>query len=120
MSQLEPAIGNFDALTTAIPTFDKHDTVLLTRLGLNSTNLPFQVESQLGQVSLAHNVKVSVCAITMPATFFTFDFYFQDTRKHYRAQTGSGHFRTYWRMAKRFAKEKRDRQDPLFTITTLS
>jgi hypothetical protein len=51
---------------------------------------------------------------------FTFHFHFVDIERHYKAETGSGDFRTYWRMAKRFAKEKRDRNEPLFQITELT
>lgn len=119
MSQLEKAIKDFDALMTPIRTFDEQDTVLLTKLGLSPANLELWVETPLGQVTLPHNVKISVSATVTPATFFIFDFYFQDIQKRYRAESGSGDFRTYWRMAKRFAKEKRNRKDPLFQITEL-
>jgi hypothetical protein len=111
------ALKDFDALMTPTRTFDEQDTALLTKLGLSSANLQLWEETSLGQVTLPHNIQVSVRATVTPATFFKFDFYFQDTQKRYRADTGSGDFRTYWRMAKRFAKEKRDRQDPLFEIT---
>lgn len=97
-----------------------NNTALLTKLGLSTANLSSQVETSLGHVTLPHNVRISVSAITMPALFFTFEFYFQATEERYRAESGSGDFRTYWRMAKRFAKEKRNRQDPLFEITEVS
>jgi len=117
MNQLEKAIKAFDDLMTPDRTFDEQDTALLTKLGLSSANLQLWVETSLGQVTLRHNVQISVSATITPATFFKFDFYFQDTQKRYRVESGSGDFRTYWRMAKRFAKEKRDRKDPLFEIT---
>lgn len=119
MTPLEKAIKDFDALMTPIRTFDEQDTVLLTKLGLSSANLPLWVATSLGQVTLKHNVQISVSATITPATFFKFDFYFPDTQKRYRAESGSGDFRTYWKMAKRFAKEKRDRKDPFFQITEL-
>jgi hypothetical protein len=121
MSQPErQANKDFDALMYRDPTFDEQDSALLTKLSLSTANLSPQVETALGQVTLPHNVRVSVSAITMPALFFTFEFYFDDIQKRYRAESGSGDFRTYWRMAKRFAKEKRNRQDPLFEITEVS
>jgi hypothetical protein len=121
MSRFNPqANKDFDALMYREPSFDEQDTVLLTKLGLSTTNLSPQVKTSLGQLTLPHNVQISVSAIVMPAMFFTFDFYFRDTQKRYRAETGSGDFRTYWRMAKRFAKEKRNRQDPLFEITEVT
>ena len=121
MSQtLTNVLNDFDALMTPTRTFDEQDTALLTKLGLSSANLQLWEETSLGQVTLPHNIQISVRATVTPATFYTFDFCFQDTKQRYRAESGSGNFRTYWRMAKRFAKEKRDRRDPLFTITELS
>jgi hypothetical protein len=120
MIQLQEALQNSDALMTPDRTFDEQDTALLTKLGLSSANLPHNVQTLLGHVALPHNIHVSVSATIMPATFFTFDFYFQDAQKRYRAETGSGDFRTYWRIAKRFAKEKRNREDPLFEITEVT
>ena len=118
--QLQQALEDFDALMTPDRTFDEQDTALLNKLGLSSANLPLNIQTPLGRVTLPHNVHIAVSATIMPATFFTFDLYFQDTQKRYTPESGSGNFRTYWRMAKRFAKEKRDRQNPLFTITELS
>ena len=120
MSQIECAITDFDGLLTTTPLFDKHDVTLLTRLGLKSPDLDPSVLTSLGQVTLRHNVVVSVSAVRTPAIFFTFHFHFVDIERHYKAETGSGDFRTYWRMAKRFAKEKRDRNQPLFQITELT
>src|SRR4051812_46634864 len=117
MSQLEAALKQFDALMTPIRTFDEQDTVLLSKLGLSSTNLELWVETSLGQVTLPHNVQITVSAVVTPATFFTFNFYFPLTQRRYKAASGSGDFRTYWRMAKRFAKEQRNREDPMFEIT---
>jgi hypothetical protein len=102
---------------TRIPTFDEHDVALLSRLGLSSPNLELWVDTSLGQVTLRHNVQVSVSAISTPSIFFTFHFYFPDMNKRHKAETGSGDFRAFWKTAKRFAKEKRNRQDPLFEIT---
>jgi len=120
MSQIECAITDFDGLLTAAPPFDKQDVTLLTRLGLKSPDLDLSVVTSLGQVTLRHNVVVSVSAVRTPAMFFTFHFHFVDLEKHYKAETGSGDFRTYWRMAKRFAKEKRNRNEPLFQITEVT
>lgn len=100
-----------------IPTFSEQDVTLLAQLGLKSQNLDLSVETSLGKVTLRHNVHVTVSAVSIPALFFTFNFHFADINKRYKAQTGSGDFRTYWKMAKRFAKEKRDRKEPLFEIT---
>ena len=60
MSQIECAITDFDGLLTATPPFDKHDVTLLTRLGLKSPDLDLSVVTSLGQVTLRHNVVVSV------------------------------------------------------------
>jgi hypothetical protein len=117
---LEEAATDFDTLSTRIPIFDGEDLRLLSQLGLKAPDLKPRVETSLGEVVLRHNVSIWVSAISMPALFFKFHFYFADSDKRHRAETGSGDFRTYWRMAKRFAKEKRDRKDPLFVITELS
>lgn len=120
MSQLETAIQPIDVLMTDVPAFDEQDTALLARLGLKSPDLKLWIETALGQVTLRHNVQISISVISTPATFFKFDIRFADINKRYKAETGSGDFRTYWRIAKRFAKEKRNRQDPLFVITEVA
>lgn len=121
MSQLEQVAPDFDTLIArSIPAFDEQDTVLLSKLGLQSPDLELWKETSLGHVTLRHNVQISITAVSTPAIFFTFHFRFADLNKRYKAETSSGDFRTFWRMAKKFAKEKRNREDPLFVITELA
>lgn len=105
---------SFDDLVT--DAFDKRDTKLLTTLNLAAKNLELWNETFLGKVELPNKVEISVWATPTPALFFRFAIFFPESRKRYHAQTGSGDFRSFWKTAKRFAKEKRDRQDPMFEL----
>jgi hypothetical protein len=105
---------SFNDLVTGA--FDKRDTKLLTKLNLAAKNLELWNETFLGKVELPNQVQISVWATPTPALFFRFAFFFPESEKRYHAETGSGDFCRYWRTAKRFAKEKRDRKDPLFEL----
>jgi len=114
-----PMNNTLDAIETSIPAFDQEDVSLLTELGLASTNLLRGKETALGQVTLPNETIISVWATSWPALFFRFDFQFPDSTQ-YRAETGSGSFRSFWETATLFAENKLQTSNDMFQVTELA